>query len=204
MAHPGRVRERGRPRPSVLGENGNMYPKHKYARIEWERRFVLDHFPTEANVTRVRCIRDRYIEGTTLRLREQSEGEGHTVCKLTQKLPERGTGAQQGLITSIYLTKDEFDVLAKLPAKVLTKTRHSVPPFGIDTFEDRLSGLVLAEAEFDSAGEVSELTLPSFIVQEVSDDQRFTGGRLVGASRREIQDWLAEYGIRLNPIESLS
>jgi CYTH domain-containing protein len=176
-----------------------MYSVHNYAKIERERRFLLDHFPNEANVTRVRRIRDRYIEGTTLRLRQQSEGEDHTVFKLTQKLPERAIGAQQGLITSIYLTKDEFGVLAMLPAKILTKTRHSVPPFGIDAFEDTLSGLVLAEAEFDSDAEASELTLPSFIVQEVSDDHRFTGGRLVAASSREIQNWLAEYGIRLNP-----
>jgi CYTH domain-containing protein len=69
----------------------------------------------------------------------------------------------------MYLSEDEFGVLAKLPAKALTKARHSVPPFGIDAFEDRLSGLVLAEAEFSSGAEASELTLPSFIVQEVTD-----------------------------------
>jgi CYTH domain-containing protein len=77
---------------------------------------------------------------------------------------------------SMHLTKHEFALLSKLPAKILTKTRHSVPPFGIDVFDDLLGGLVLAETEFNSAAEASDLVLPSFIKHEVSDDPRFTGG----------------------------
>jgi hypothetical protein len=42
----------------------------------------------------------------------------------------------------MYLSEDEFALLANLPAKVLTKTRHSVPPFGIDVFDGVLTGLV--------------------------------------------------------------
>lgn len=175
-----------------------MPPESKYARIEWERRFLLDHFPTEGSVTWVRRITDRYIEGTTLRLRQQSDGEGQVVFKLTQKLRGGMARAQQGLVTTMYLTKEEFGGLAKLPAKVLTKTRHSVPPFGIDVFDGVLSGLVLAEAEFNSAAEASALALPAFIVCEVSDDSRFTGGSLVTASRQELENWLAEHGITLN------
>jgi CYTH domain-containing protein len=180
-------------------------PRHsKYARIEWERRFLLDRFPYEASVIRVRRISDRYIEGTTLRLRQQSDGAGEIVFKLTQKLGEGAVGAQQGLITTMYLTKEEFCVLAKLPARVLTKTRHSVPPFGIDVFEGVLSGLVLAEAEISSAAEASALAVPSFVVHEVSDDLRFTGGRLVTASRQELEAWLAEHGVKLNPSQTMN
>jgi len=178
-----------------LAENRNMATEHKYARIEWERRFLLDRFPAEAAVNRVRRITDRYIEGTTLRLRQQEDNEGRVVFKLTQKLADKSVGARQGLITSMYLTQDEFDLLARLPARVLTKTRHSVPPFGIDVFDGVLTGLVLAEAEFNSAAEADALALPSFIVHEVSDDIRFTGGHLVNVSRRQLKDYLAEHGI---------
>jgi CYTH domain-containing protein len=111
----------------------------------------------------------------------------------------RGSSAQQGLITNMYLGKDEFRVLAQLPAKQLTKTRYSVPPFGIDVFEGALEGLVLAEAEFDSAADAESLTLPPFVFREVSDDDRFTGGQLVGASRNQVRAWLLEYGIKLTP-----
>jgi len=93
----------------------------------------------------------------------------------------------------MYLTKDEYAVLAKLPAGILSKTRHSVPPCGIDVFEGTLSGVVLAEAEFNSDAEAAALALPSFVAYEVSDDSRFTGGRLVTASREEIEGWLGEY-----------
>jgi len=170
---------------------------HKYARFEWERRFLLDCFPGQAIVTRVRRIEDRYIEGTTLRLRQQSDDNGQTVFKLTQKLADKAAVARQGLITSIYLTATDFGVLASLPAKVITKTRHSVPRFGIDVFDGVLSGLVLADAEFDSALEAATFVLPSFVGPEVSDDPRFTGGRLVAASREELKGWLAQYGIEL-------
>jgi CYTH domain-containing protein len=172
-------------------------PQDKYARIERERRFLLAQFPSNATVVRNRRITDNYIEGTTLRLRKQNYNDGLTTFKLTQKLPVRGKGAQQGFITSMYLTRDEFHVLAQLPASKLTKTRFSVPPFGIDVFDGLLEGLILAEAEFDSATAAESLTVPFFVVGEVSADDRFTGGQLVRASRQDIQSWLLDYGIAL-------
>lgn len=179
-------------------DNSDMLPESKYARVEWERRFLLDSFPSEEKVTRIRRISDRYIEGTTLRLRQQSDGDGPAVFKLTQKIAGGMARGQQGFITSMYLTEDEYGVFARLPAKELTKIRHSVPPFGVDVFQGRLSGLALAEAEFNSADEASALVLPPFILHEISDDSRFTGGRLVAASRQELESWLAQYGIQLN------
>ena len=169
----------------------------RYAKLERERRFLLPQFPAGVNVVQVRHITDRYIEGTTLRLREQRD-EGLTIFKFTQKLPSLGDGAQQGFITNMYITREEFHLLSKLPAAVLSKTRHSVPPFGIDVFEGGLEGLVLAEAEFESAAEAAALSRPSFSVVEVSNDQRFTGGQLARSSREDIAGWLLEYGIRLD------
>ena len=170
---------------------------HTYARVERERRFLLAEFPRGADVARVRRITDHYIDGSTLRLREQRDDGGPAVFKLTQKVPARESGAQQGFITSMYLAENEFRLLAQLPAKKLSKTRHSVPPFGIDVFEGDLAGLLLGEAEFESAADADALTLPSFIFREVSDDMRFTGGRLARASRGQVRAWLLEYGIAL-------
>lgn len=174
-----------------------MTSQHKYARVERERRFLLERFPSSETVQRTRAIADRYIEGTRLRLREQKDESGPTIYKLTQKIPERAKGAQQGLITNMYLAKEEFDVLAKLPAKTLSKNRYSVAPFGIDAFQGELKGLFLAEAEFDSEEGAAAMMLPPFMVREVSDDDRFTGGALVRMSRKEIQSLLLEFGIKL-------
>ena len=88
-------------------------------------------------------------------------------------------------------------MLANLPAKILAKTRHSVPPFGVDVFEGTLDGLILAEAEFDCAEATSAMTPPSFSVGEVTDDHRFTGGMLVAATRADLRQWLADYGVTL-------
>lgn len=177
--------------------NRRMPTQHKYARVEWERRFLLNGFPRQAMVTRVRHIEDRYIEGTTLRLRQQRDEDGQIVFKLTQKLAGPATGARQGMITSMYLSATEFATLRNRPAKVLTKSRHSLPPFGIDVLDGRLSGLVSAEAEFDSGEEAAALALPSFLGAEVSADPRFTGGCLVAVSREELKIWLAQYEIEL-------
>jgi CYTH domain-containing protein len=172
-----------------------MHPVHKFAKIERERRFLLHDFPKKARVVRIYRITDRYVDGTTLRLRKQTEDNGPTAYKLTQKIPVRDTGSQQGLIATMYLTEKEHAVLARLPAHELSKTRHSVPPFGIDVFDGALEGLILAEAEFDSADAADALVLPPFISREVTNDDRLTGGHLARASRQEVEAALREYGI---------
>lgn len=96
----------------------------------------------------------------------------------------------------MYLNAEEYYTLTQLPSKQLTKTRYSVPPFGIDVFDGMLNGLILAESEFESALDADDVELPSFLGREVSDDERFTGGRLVRAARQDLQLWLAEYGIQ--------
>jgi CYTH domain-containing protein len=153
----------------------------KYARVERERRFLMAAAPSEG-ITRARHITDRYFLGTRLRLRRvRDPATGCCELKLTQKLPAGQPGHVQGLITNTYLSPAEYDLLATLPAAVLSKTRLSVPPLGIDVFEPPLHGLVLAEAEFDT------------------DEQArsFRGGSLVRAHRRDLLVWLADYGIEL-------
>ena len=133
-----------------------------------------------------------------LRLREQEEKCSPPVFKLTQKIPAPASAAQQGYITTMYLDRDTHERLSQLSAKILAKVRYSVPPLGIDVFEGVLEGLVLAEAEFDSAAEAEAFAIPDFIVHEVSSDDRFTGGILVHASRRDLETWLSDYGLRLS------
>ncbi|MER5348027.1 CYTH domain-containing protein [Streptomyces mirabilis] len=80
---------------------------------------------------------------------------------------------------------------------MLTKTRFSVPPLGVDVFDGPLEGLVLGDAEFTSDEEALGFVPPPECVAEVTDDARFTGRRLVETSRHELVAWLGEYGIRL-------
>jgi CYTH domain-containing protein len=168
----------------------------KYARVERERRFLLTQPPPAAAMVRVVKITDRYLTGTRLRLRRMRHADsGACEYKFTQKIPADRPSPAQGLITNTYLDQDEYDLLATLPALVLSKTRLSVPPMGIDVFDGPLAGLVLAEAEFTTDAEAVGFVPPSYCLAEVTTDPRFTGGRLVSATQDELRSWLAEYGI---------
>ncbi len=167
----------------------------KYARIERERRFLLAGLPASDRPARVCKIVDHYLTGTSLRLRHVHGPDGHQY-KLTQKIPAAHPGPTQGLITNIYLSKTEHDhLVAALPGRLLAKTRHSIPPLGIDVFDPPLHGLVLGEAEFSADAEMLAFQPPGYIHIEVTEDPRFTGGRLAQAPREDLISWLTEYGI---------
>ncbi|GAB3436435.1 CYTH domain-containing protein [Actinophytocola sediminis] len=167
----------------------------KYARVERERRFLLADLPSDSPATAIRTITDRYLTGTTLRLRHMDDQRGGHQYKFTQKMPAERPGPVQGLITNTYLSKTEYDLLADLPTTTLIKTRYSIPPFGIDVFAPPLHGLVLAEVEFDTDNAMLAFRPPSYVIAEVTNDQRFTGGCLATASREHLTSWLADYGI---------
>lgn len=181
----------------------------KYARVERERRFLFAA-PPGAGHGPVHRITDRYLLGTRMRLRRveplsaraAAPGAGNDrpglsapQLKLTQKIPADSPGPVQGLLTNTYLSAAEYEVFAVLPARVLRKSRHSVPPLGIDVFEPPLHGLVLAEAEFADDAEMHAFEVPRGAVAEVTCDPRFTGGSLAAAGRGELLAWLAEYGV---------
>lgn len=48
----------------------------------------------------------------------------------------------------------------------------------VDKFQGSLSGLILAEAEFDTDTQLAAFPHPDFAIREVTEDERYTGGRL--------------------------
>jgi hypothetical protein len=141
-------------------------------------------------------IEDRYLVGTRIRLRRMTDleaSEDRAIFKLTQKIPT-ATGAP-GLITTMYLSSSEYAALLDIPAYILRKIRSYFPTLGVDVFEGPLHGLVLAEAEFDSAAEQAGFQVPADAVAEVTQDVRFTGGALATTSAEETKVILAEFGI---------
>ncbi len=167
----------------------------KYARIERERRFLLAAMPS-GEPTHQFLIEDRYLRGTRIRLRRMTgldDQAGGVTYKLTQKIATAvGT---PGLITTMYLGAAEYEILVGIPADTLSKVRASFPPLGVDTFEGALSGLVLAEAEFETDADETAFRLPTGALVEVTADPRFTGGRLATMSADETADLLAAFGI---------
>jgi CYTH domain-containing protein len=156
----------------------------RYARIERERRFLLDALPAEAARADWEQLDDLYFPGTTLRLRRVTGPDGAVrERKLNQKLPAPGGAAHQRVMTSLYLAEADFALLARLPGGApLAKRRHRMAwgdhMLGVDAFLGPLAGLVLAELELDSEAALRAFTPPPFARREVTDDALFTGGRL--------------------------
>lgn len=167
----------------------------RYARREFERRFLLDGLPEEPAI-RVTAIIDHYLTGTRLRVRAMTERDAtgeRTFYKLTQKIPS--PSGRPGLISTIYLDAAEHQLLSSLPSQALHKTRHSIPPFGVDVFGPPLDVLVLAEFEADSDEALAAAPIPPRCIREVTTDERFTGGRLVTTTSAALRDHLVALGV---------
>jgi CYTH domain-containing protein len=156
------------------------FPKFKYAWVERERRWLCATPPVGA-ITESLATTDLYITGTRLRLREARPLDGREIQrKLTRKA---NADPATCLLTTIYLSAPEYSLLAALPGCTLRKTRHRLTPTGgvvvsVDVFDGVLEGLVLAEAEFDTAEALAAFRDPDFTTREVTDDPRYRGGAL--------------------------
>ncbi len=58
-----------------------------------------------------------------------------------------------------------------------------------------MRGLILAEAEFESAADEAAFQPPANAVAEVTADVRFSGGHIVTMSADETMDLLAVFGL---------
>ena len=157
------------------------WPKSKYAWVEHERRWLCRSVPTD-RVLSSETYKDLYVEGTQLRLREAIPADGGApMLRLGRKAD---VSSSVRLLTSIYLSAEEFRLLSSLPGRILRKTRHALGKIDgadvfVDVFDGPLSGLIMAEAEFDDAEAMGRYPTPDFAFREVTDDIRYTGGRLV-------------------------
>ena len=139
-----------------------------------------------------RSIEDSYLEGTRLRLRHVAVGN-ESVYKLTQKVRRRDGDPSDVSTTSTYLSPQEYEVLSALPSRSISKTRRVCPEgehdYVVDVFHGRLRGLRLAEVEVDDL--CDGLAVPAWIGEEVTQDDRYSGGRLAHADHDEISRLLA-------------
>src|SRR4051794_3353011 len=103
----------------------------KYARYEFERRFLVRRLPPGLGTAPGFRILDRYLTGTRLRLRRMEPlDDGEPVLKLGQKQTPNAADATTAVITTIYLSQAEYDALAGLAGDELAKIRHGVDDGG--------------------------------------------------------------------------
>jgi len=168
----------------------------KYARTERERRFLLRELPEPLTRASEHVqIWDNYVTNTRLRLRKiRVPKTKEYVLKLTQKFAPAAGDFSRTTITNIYLSAAEYEVLSVFEGNEIRKNRypfeHEGRRYSIDVFLGALWGLILAETDFDTDEEMDAFQLPPFAFRDVTNDELFTGGSLVGLTFDEIRERL--------------
>jgi CYTH domain-containing protein len=185
----------------LTDQNTVVPAESKYARVERERRYLLQDLPE--GLTRASPhvqITDNYITGTRLRLRKVREPQTNKwTVKLTQKFAPDSKDFSRTIITNIYLNALEVEMLAVSDANEIRKNRYPFEfegrHFSIDMFLGDLFGLVLAEVGFETDEELKNFPPPPFAIAEVTNHELFTGGKLCQVSFEEIREAIRRTGL---------
>jgi CYTH domain-containing protein len=165
----------------------------KYARIERERKFLLRELPEPLTRASEHVqIWDNYITGTRMRLRKIRIPQTRKWrLKLTQKYSPAPPDFSRTIITNTYLSAYEYQVLSVFEGNEIRKNRYPFEfdgrKFSIDLFLGALWGLILAETDFETDEEMDSFVLPPFAVMDVTNEELFTGGRLVDLTIDELR-----------------
>jgi CYTH domain-containing protein len=184
-----------------LTDQNTIVPESKYARVERERRYLLQDLP--AGMSRADHhlqITDNYISGTRLRLRKVRDPKTNKwVVKFTQKFAPDTDDLSRTAITNTYLNPIEAETLAIFEANEIRKNRYHFEfdgrQFSVDMFLGDLFGLVLAEVSFDNDDELENFSPPPFALAEVTNNELFSGGRLSQLSFADLKDELIRLGL---------
>lgn len=167
-----------------LTEQNTITPESKYARVERERRYLLQDLPE--GLTRADPhlqITDNYITGTRLRIRKVRDPRTNKwTVKFTQKFTPDPQDFSQTVITNIYLNALEAETLSMFNDNEIRKNRYKFEYNGrlfvVDMFLGDLFGLVLAETSFETDQELEQFPKPPFAIADVTNLEFFTGGSL--------------------------
>src|SRR6476619_5030414 len=185
-----------------LTDQNTIVPEEsKYARIERERRYLLQDLPE--GLTRASPhvqITDNYLTGTRLRLRKVRDPQTNKwTVKLTQKFAPDPEDLSRTIITNIYLNALEVETLAVSDANEIRKNRYRFDfeerQFSVDMFLGDLCGLVLAEVSFETDSELRNFPRPPFAIADVTNNELFTGGKLCEISFADIREAIKRSGL---------
>lgn len=178
----------------LTDQNTVIPAESKYARVERERRYLLQDLP--AGLTRPDPhvqITDNYITGTRLRLRKVREPRTNRwTVKLTQKFAPDPQDYSRTIITNIYLNALEVETLDISAANEIRKNRYYFEfegrKWSVDMFLGDLFGLVMAEVSFETDEELDGFPKPPFAIAEVTNIELFTGGRLCELAFKDVRE----------------
>ena len=183
-----------------LTDQNTVLPESRYARIERERRYLLQELPE--GLTRADPhvqITDNYITGTRLRIRKVRDPRTNKwVVKFTQKFAPDPADFSRTIITNTYLNALEAESLSMFDANEIRKNRYKFQyegrEFAVDMFLGDLFGLVLAEVSFETDEELNNFPKPAFAIADVTNHELFTGGKLSQLSFEDIRREIVKDG----------
>jgi adenylate cyclase len=153
------------------------------AGTEIERKFLVGEPPPDLERHPSEPLRQGYVAldgGVEVRVRRK--GDRHL---LTIK---SGSGRVR-VEEELEIDERRFDALwALTEGRRITKTRYRVPVADgltaeVDLYDGDLTGLVVAEVEFDSAEQGEAFDPPGWLGREITDDPRF-GNRTLAVDGR--------------------
>lgn len=185
----------------LTDQNTIVPAESKYARVERERRYLLQDLPE--GMTRPDPhvqITDNYITGTRLRLRKIREPRTNKwIIKLTQKFAPDPKDFSRTIITNIYLNALETEALGISDANEIRKNRYYFEfeerRWAVDMFLGDLFGLVMAEVSLETDQELDSFATPPFAIADVTNHELFTGGRLSELTFADIREEIRKMGI---------
>ncbi len=178
----------------LTDQNTVVPSESKYARVERERRYLLQDLPEGLSRADPHVqITDNYITGTRLRIRKIREPRTNKwTVKFTQKFAPDPQDFSRTIITNTYLNALEAETLSMFDANEIRKNRYPFEydgkKFSVDMFLGDLFGLVLAEASFETDQELEGFTKPPFAIADVTNNELFTGGRLCELTFEDVRE----------------
>jgi len=184
-----------------LTDQNTVVPESKYARIERERRYLLEDLPD--GMTRADHhlqITDNYITGTRLRIRKVRDPRTNKwVVKFTQKFTQKPDDLSRTIITNIYLNATEAETLSIFASNEIRKNRYYYEfegrRFSVDMFIGDLFGLVLAETSFETDEDLDSFQTPPFAIADVTNVPTFSGGNLSELKYEDVRKEIFQSGL---------
>ena len=184
-----------------LTDQNTIVPESKYARLERERRYLLQDLPE--GLTRADHhlqITDNYITGSRLRIRKVRDPRTNKwTVKFTQKFAPDPKDLSRTFITNTYLNAVEAEVLSIFNSNEIRKNRYYFEyerqNFSVDMFLGDLFGLVLAEVSFDNDVELDAYSTPPFALAEVTNNELFSGGKLCELTFSDLREEIRRAGL---------
>jgi len=184
-----------------LTNENTIVPESKYARVERERRYLLQDLPE--GMTRADPhlqITDNYITGSRLRIRKVRDPRTNKwTVKFTQKFAIEPSDLSRTIITNTYLNAMEAEVLSVFDSNEIRKNRYYFDyegrKFSVDMFLGDLFGLVLAEVDFETDEELDAFPTPPFAIVDVTNNELFSGGKLSQLTFADVREEIVRQGL---------